>query len=114
VALAVYDIADRDSFKALEHWVKEIKENAPKNVMIVLVGNKTDLIDLEQVRYEDSKEFAKKIDARLFLVSAKDGKGINVKLLPGTLHCRGLKINPPYLVTHVSRGKNWSIKERTV
>ena len=42
-ALVVYDITDRFSlFQEAEHYIKDIKENAPSNVIIALAGNKSD------------------------------------------------------------------------
>ena len=46
--LLVYDITNRDSFKALEDWLIEIEKNANKNIVKILIGNK---IELENQRY---------------------------------------------------------------
>ena len=46
MAIVVYDITKRDSlFIEAEHWIKDIRENAPSNVIIMLVGNKIDLFE---------------------------------------------------------------------
>ena len=39
--------------------------------MIAILGNKMDLIEQEQVAYEDAKEYAQSIDAIFFYTSAK-------------------------------------------
>lgn len=39
-ALLVYDITDRESFNHVPTWLKEIEENAEKDCLIMLVGNK--------------------------------------------------------------------------
>ena len=38
-----YSIADRKSFESIGKWMKQIKENAANDVLLVLVGNKNDL-----------------------------------------------------------------------
>ena len=45
--------------------------------MIVVVGNKIDLADNEEVPYSQAKEYAQGIGAIFKLTSAKDGKGVN-------------------------------------
>ena len=43
-ALVVYDITKKNTlFGEAEHWIKDLRENAPPHVIIALVGNKSDL-----------------------------------------------------------------------
>ena len=49
--------------------------------MLAIVGNKTDLIDNEKVPYEEAKDYARENNAIFKLVSAKEGKGINVRMI---------------------------------
>jgi small GTP-binding protein len=44
-AFLVYDITKRDSFNNITKWLEECKQNTPKTVLLVLVGNKEDLKD---------------------------------------------------------------------
>ena len=49
-ALVVYDITKRDTlFGEAEHWIKDLKENAPSNVIIALAGNKSDLYRKQEI-----------------------------------------------------------------
>ncbi len=41
--VVVYDIADRESFSAIESWMNEYDKHAPDNVSAILLGNKSDL-----------------------------------------------------------------------
>lgn len=50
--------------------------------MLVVVGNKIDKADEETISYQDAKQYADSVGAMLKLTSAKDGKGINVVILP--------------------------------
>jgi Ras-related protein Rab-11B len=40
----VYDISNADSFKNCRYWLENIKNYADDNVVIALVGNKTDVL----------------------------------------------------------------------
>jgi small GTP-binding protein len=50
--LLVYDISNQESFEKIKNnYIKEIKNNCPKHVKVILLGNKTDLerkIDITQ------------------------------------------------------------------
>ena len=50
--LLVYDISNQKSFEKIrDHYIEEIKNNCPKHVKVILLGNKTDLerkIDITQ------------------------------------------------------------------
>ena len=48
----VYSITDRDSFNALENWMRQIKTHAAENVIKVLIANKSDCTTERQVTYE--------------------------------------------------------------
>lgn len=41
----VYDITNQDTFDSLYKWTKEIEENRTNNVVLILVGNKSDMSD---------------------------------------------------------------------
>ena len=75
-ALVVDDISSRDSFNNVMSWIEDCRNQSPKTIFIVLVGNKCDLEDKRQVTYEEGKELADKNELLFFESSAKDG--INV------------------------------------
>lgn len=41
----VWNILDRQSFLNTSRWIQEVRQERGKDVIIVLVGNKTDLVD---------------------------------------------------------------------
>ncbi|KAJ4966823.1 hypothetical protein NE237_018672 [Protea cynaroides] len=59
-AMLVYDITKRQSFDHIPRWLEELRGHADKNIVIILIGNKTDLEDQRAVSTEDAKEFAEK------------------------------------------------------
>ena len=42
-ALVIFDITDWQSFKSVAHWLKELREKCNENIVILMVGNKSDL-----------------------------------------------------------------------
>lgn len=66
----------------MKHWIGEVLSNSSKNVRIVIVGNKTDLIENENkqiegiVNHEEAKMYANSLKAPLRTTSATDNKGI--------------------------------------
>ncbi|XP_036176223.1 ras-related protein Rab-17 isoform X2 [Myotis myotis] len=58
-ALLVYDITSKDSFRKAQQWLKDLeREFLPGEVVVMLVGNKTDLSEEREVTFEEGKEFA--------------------------------------------------------
>ena len=71
-ALLVYEIGNKESFQHIPKWMKICKENSPKNVKMVLVGNKCDLADdKRQVSLEEGKKFAEENEMLFLETSAK-------------------------------------------
>ena len=44
-ALLVYDVTQRSSFEGVKKWMEELRDHAEPDIVILLVGNKTDLVD---------------------------------------------------------------------
>ena len=76
-AILVYDITRRESFDEIKtYWYNQMKENAPKNIIIGIAGNKCDLFEDEKVPENEAKQFAKEIGAIFRLTSANRSIGI--------------------------------------
>lgn len=48
-ALLVFDITSWASFESMQGWVQELKKNVEEPMVLVVVGNKTDLLDKRKV-----------------------------------------------------------------
>jgi Ras-related protein Rab-11A len=53
-ALIVYDITRRETFMSVDKWYKEIISLADKNLITMMIGNKSDLSLLRQVTFEEA------------------------------------------------------------
>lgn len=59
-ALLVYDIAKHLTYENVERWLKELRDHADSNIVIMLVGNKSDLRHLRAVPTDEARAFAGK------------------------------------------------------
>ncbi|KAG1778438.1 ras family-domain-containing protein [Suillus placidus] len=54
-ALVVYGIMSRASYRSVTRWLKSLRNHGQLKIVIILVGNKTDLKDDRMVRAEEAK-----------------------------------------------------------
>ncbi|KAL1536726.1 Ras-related protein RABH1e [Salvia divinorum] len=79
VAVIAYDVANRQSFLNTSKWIEEVRTERGGDVIIVLVGNKTDLVDKRQVSIEEGDIKARESGVMFVETSAK--AGFNIKPL---------------------------------
>uniref|UniRef100_A0A4W3JZK1 RAB6A, member RAS oncogene family n=1 Tax=Callorhinchus milii TaxID=7868 RepID=A0A4W3JZK1_CALMI len=77
VAVVVYDITNVNSFQQTTKWIDDVRTERGSDVIIMLVGNKTDLADKRQVAIEEGERKAKELNVMFIETSAK--AGYNVK-----------------------------------
>ena len=75
-ALVVYDISSRESFNNVSSWIDDCRNQSPKTIYMVLVGNKEDLSERRQVSFEEGQELAESKGMLFFETSAKTGKNV--------------------------------------
>ena len=77
IVCLVYDVSNHDSFEKLKTvWYPELKEYGEKMKILALVGNKIDKYLEEEVKEEESKNYAKEINAIDKRTSAMEGTNI--------------------------------------
>ena len=77
LAIIVYSIDKKNSFKDINLWIKEIRVNSSPDIKIVLIGNKSDLDKDRQVSYEEGKKYLDDDEVLIFFeTSAKTGENI--------------------------------------
>lgn len=79
VAVIVYDVTNRQSFMNTARWISEVRTERGSDVIIFLVGNKTDLVDKRQVSIEEGDSKAREFNVSFIETSAK--AGLNIKAL---------------------------------
>jgi small GTP-binding protein len=76
-ALLVYDISKQSTFENVDRWLKELKDHAESNIVIMLVGNKSDLRHKRAVSTEDAMAFAERNNLAFIETSALDSTGVD-------------------------------------
>lgn len=76
-ALLVYDISKRISFDNVARWLKELRDHADPNIIILLVGNKSDLRHLRTVAQDDAAGFAAREELAFIETSALDSTNVD-------------------------------------
>lgn len=79
VAVVVYDVTNRQTFVNTQKWIDDVRAERGEDVIIVLVGNKTDLNEKRQVTIEEGEAKSKEHKTLFIETSAKAGQ--NVKSL---------------------------------
>ncbi|TNM97838.1 hypothetical protein fugu_014084 [Takifugu bimaculatus] len=75
-ALLVYDIAKHLTYENVERWLKELRDHADNNIVIMLVGNKSDLRHLRAVPTDEARAFAEKNNLSFIETSALDSTNV--------------------------------------
>jgi len=75
-ALLVYDIAKHLTYENVERWLRELRDHADANIVIMLVGNKSDLRHLRAVPTDEAKTFAEKNNLSFIETSALDSTNV--------------------------------------
>ena len=75
-ALIVYDITQKDSFENINKWMSEVRDKSTKDLKILIVGNKTDLVNERQVSTEEALSKAKELESPVMEASALDGNNV--------------------------------------
>ncbi|MBD3350661.1 MAG: GTP-binding protein [Candidatus Lokiarchaeota archaeon] len=66
----VFDVTRKETFENIKRWHKETLKGAGENVVLMLIGNKIDLVDKRQVTKEEGEALAKDLDVPYFETSA--------------------------------------------
>lgn len=77
VFVLLYDVANEESFNNIEKvWLK-LTQQYGKEIPIILVGTKSDLVDEKQVSDERAERLANTLNAPFLLVSVRENKNVN-------------------------------------
>ena len=75
-ALLVYDITRKATFENIDNWLIDLRTNADKDILILLIGNKSDLIDTREISEEEARTKAEQYNIAFLETSAKTGDNI--------------------------------------
>ena len=73
----VYDVSKKASFDNVDKWVKLFREISGENAPLILLGNKSDLIEEREIQTEEGEEKAKKLNIPFYETCAFVGENIS-------------------------------------
>jgi len=76
--VVVYDITDHRSFTSVNKWISELREFGAEDAVVMLVGNKSDLVDHREVFLPEARRFAVTNKYAFIETSALHGKGVDL------------------------------------
>ncbi|XP_061104286.1 ras-related protein Rab-6A-like isoform X2 [Conger conger] len=76
IAVVVYDITNLNSFQQTSKWIDDVRTERGSDVIIMLVGNKTDLADKRQIPLEAAEKKSRELNVMHIETSAKSGHNI--------------------------------------
>lgn len=64
------------TYENVERWLRELRDHADQNIVIMLVGNKSDLRHLRAVPTEEARSFAERNGLNFIETSALDSTNV--------------------------------------
>lgn len=75
-AFLVYDITKKQTFDNVQRWLRELRDHADSNIVIMMAGNKSDLNHLRTVSEQDGRALAEKEGLSFLETSALEAVNI--------------------------------------
>ena len=75
-ALVVFDLTKPDTFQHVSTWIDEVYRHTPADLPIVLVGNKSDLVEQRAVSREEATALAKHLNLSYMETSALNASNV--------------------------------------
>ncbi|XP_018302438.1 ras-related protein Rab-37 isoform X1 [Mycetomoellerius zeteki] len=79
--LLLYDVTNKTSYDNIRAWLSEIREHANEDVVIMLLGNKSDCGTERAVKREDGERLAQEYKVPFMETSAKTGLNVELAFL---------------------------------
>lgn len=76
--LLIYDITNQNSFDNIKKWYNEINKYAPNDIKIMLIGNKSDLINDRKIAIEEGSMLSRDIKSLFIETSALNNTNIDL------------------------------------
>jgi Ras-related protein Rab-11A len=76
--LLVYDITKKQTFDNVQRWLRELRDHADSNIVIMLAGNKSDLTHLRAVQLEEAQSMAEKEGLSFLETSALEATNVEI------------------------------------
>ena len=88
--MIVYDVTSTDSFNNVRKWIEAVRTYANQDVAILIVGNKCDLKNKREIKWDSALQYTQSIGCELIETSAKTN--VNVEKSFKQLAQNGVKV----------------------
>ncbi|KAL7671086.1 hypothetical protein ACOME3_005999 [Neoechinorhynchus agilis] len=127
-ALLVYDITRRETFEHVADWLEDARLHSSSNMVVMLIGNKSDMDSRREVSKEEGESFAAKNKLVFIETSAKTGENveeafvrtanvilskINEGVFDTTNEATGIKVGPTATAFGENQSEGVQIGKRT-
>ena len=75
--ILIYDVTSIQTYENVKNWITQIREEASKNVVIYIAGNKIDMEEERKVSKDEGKKLADELGFPFVETSAKTGINVN-------------------------------------
>jgi len=96
--MVVFDLTRPETFSELDFWVNSIMAEKSYAPVVVILGNKSDIVDQRKVAEDELKKTAAKLNAMYFLTSAKTGENVEAAFM---------KMASELIAKHTGPGWSW-------
>ncbi|KAH9578751.1 Small GTPase [Trypanosoma melophagium] len=79
--LIVYDITKRSSYESVPQWLNDVRQLAGKDVVVMLIGNKSDISDKRAIQHNEASLYALENGLLHFETSAATGEFVSEAFL---------------------------------
>ncbi|XP_076283611.1 ras-related protein Rab-37 isoform X3 [Lasioglossum baleicum] len=93
--LLLYDVTNKTSYDNIRAWLSEIREHANEDVVIMLLGNKSDCGTERVVKREDGERLAQEYKVPFMETSAKTGLNVELAFLAVARDLKAKKSDDP-------------------
>ncbi|XP_026670542.1 ras-related protein Rab-37-like isoform X3 [Ceratina calcarata] len=93
--LLLYDVTNKTSYDNIRAWLSEIREHANEDVVIMLLGNKSDCGPERVVKREDGERLAQEYKVPFMETSAKTGLNVELAFLAVARDLKAKKSSNP-------------------
>ncbi|XP_072751224.1 ras-related protein Rab-37 isoform X4 [Anoplolepis gracilipes] len=93
--LLLYDVTNKTSYDNIRAWLSEIREHANEDVVIMLLGNKSDCGTERVVKREDGERLAQEYKVPFMETSAKTGLNVELAFLAVARDLKARKSDNP-------------------
>ena len=94
--ILVFDVTTRSTFDDVNFWLNDVHQLCSPDAVIMLVGNKCDLVDERQITINDAEVYSKQHQLKYIETSAKSGENVKEAFLSVAtqLYRNGVKSTP--------------------